>query len=221
MGIGALVPVQEGLKVDAVANVQGLHRPVDLGLLIAEIVLHAELVGLAVLGELEVQVVGLVLRVLVGEGGAALVARLNGHALEGHQPVLMLDQPIVTQQGGHVLGLGQEGLRLQDLKDGVGDLHLAGPLGLVAGDADLGARDQQLILLLAAGHVVQEVGAVLALAVEGGLVLPPGLFSLDVGLHGDFGVQLRGGIVGIAHDGGLRPGGLAPGAQAQDQQQGQ
>ena len=203
MRVGSLVPVQETLEVDDIADVQGLDGLIDLGVLAAEIELHAELIGRAVLGDLEIQVVGLIVRVLVGKSGAGLIVGFDGHALEGDELVLAGGELVGAEQRGHVLGLGQEGLGLQDLKARVRDLDLAGPLGLIAGHTDLGAGNERIELLLGAGHVVQEVRAVLRLSIEGGLVFPPGLLGLDIGLYRDQAVELGGREVRIAHHGRL------------------
>ena len=81
-----------------------------------------------------------------------------------------------------------------------GELDLAGPHGLEAGHADLGAGLQLGGVLLGAGHVVDEVRAVLIRGVDGDLVVPPGLVRLHVALDGDLVVDLGGHVVGVAHD---------------------
>ena len=116
----------------------------------------------------------------------------------------MGDQLIGTQQGGHVQRVIDLGA-LQHLVGGVDDLHLAGPLGLVAADAELGAIYQQgLVVLLGAGHIVQEVRAVIGLGVERGhadaVLLPPALSGLNVCLHGDGGIHSGRVELRVGHD---------------------
>ena len=111
----------------------------------------------------------------------------------------MGDKLVGAQQLGHVKRGGDVAALLQ-LEGGVDYLDLAGPLGLVAGHLYLGAGNQLLIILSGAGHVVEEVGAVLVLGVNGGLVLPPGLLGLYVGLDNYLGVQLGGYVLGVGHN---------------------
>ena len=129
----------------------------------------------------------------------------------------MVDQRVGAQQVGDVQRLGNVGVALDELKGAVHDLHLAGPLALVAGDADLGAGNQLGGVLLGAGQIVQEISAVGALAVDGDLVVPPGLVRLNVGLHNDLRVVGGGHIVGVAHSGVL----LGAGGEGQNHRQNQ
>ena len=62
--VRALVPVEEALHIDHVADLQRFNRLIDVGIAAAEVILHAEIVGLAIIGDLEIQVVGLVRLVL-------------------------------------------------------------------------------------------------------------------------------------------------------------
>src|SRR5699024_9442703 len=92
---------------------------------------------------------------------------------------------------------------LQDLVQlAVHDLHLAGPLGLVAADADAGALGHGVVLFLGAGHVVGEVGAVLVLQVDGGgaLLGIVALLGLDAGLNGNGLVHSGGHVLVVGHD---------------------
>ena len=117
----------------------------------------------------------------------------------------MLDELIAVQQGGdiqRVIDLGA----LQQFAGSVDDLHLAGPLGLIAADADLGALYQHgVVILLAAGHIVHEVRTVIGLGVEGGhadaVLFPPALTGLDVGLHGNGGIHSGRVELRVGHDG--------------------
>ena len=113
----------------------------------------------------------------------------------------MRDEFVLAQQLGDIHRCCGEAVAVQQLEARVDDLNLAGPLGLIAGDADLLTRDELGIVGLGAGHVVQEVGTVLVLGVDRGLVLPPALLGLDIGLDTDRIVHRGGGEVGIAHDG--------------------
>lgn len=215
MGVDALIPVEEALHVDGLAHLQVLHRRIHVGGVVAQVGLHGEGVGLAVVGGVEVQVIAVGAGAVpaVQEGGlvaAGILGGLHSQALEGDQLVLVVDEGVGAQQLGHVQRLGHEGVAaLHDLEGAVHDLDLTGPLGLIAGDLDLGAGGQLVIVLLGAGHIIDEVGAVLVLGVQGGLVLPPGLLGLDIGLDGDLLVHRGGHILLVAHDlaGGLGAGG--------------
>ena len=59
MGVYTVIPVQEALHIDLVANLQVLDCLVDVRVLVAEIGLHSESIGLAVEGYVEVKVVAL------------------------------------------------------------------------------------------------------------------------------------------------------------------
>ena len=196
MGVGTVVPIQEALDVNHIAGVQGADGLVNLSIGAGEVSFHAELGGELTLGQGHIDVVaGLV--VLEGD-------LLNGQALDGDELVLMLHQLGRAQQLGDIAGLGDKAA-FQDLKGGIHDFHLAGPLGLEAIDQDLGAGHQFGCVFLGAGHVVQEVSAVLALGVDGDLAVPPGLMGLDIGLHADGGIQLGSDILFVGHgsNGGL------------------
>ena len=113
----------------------------------------------------------------------------------------MVDQRVGAQQVGNVQRLGNVGIALDKFKGAIRDLHFAGPFALVAGDTNLGAGNQLGGVLFGAGQLVQEVSAVGALAVNGDLVVPPGLMGLDVGLDHNLGFVVGGHIVGMAHCG--------------------
>ena len=115
----------------------------------------------------------------------------------------MLDQLVAVQQVGDIQRLSDEAVALDEFKGAVHDLHLAGPLALAAGDTDLGAGNQLLSIGLRAGQLVQEVGTVGALAVDGDLVVPPGLVRLNIGLHHHFGLHFGGGVLLMGHGLGL------------------
>ena len=153
MRIRAVVPVEVTFDVDHVADLQFFDSLVHVGVIAAEIELNAEIVGLSVLGNPQIQVVGLVLGILVVES-RAIVLRFNGNALEGDQFVLMLSQFILAQEVRGVERFSRPGFTLDDLDRRVGDLDFAAPLGLVALYADLGAGNQLLGLFLGAGRGV-------------------------------------------------------------------
>ena len=206
MGVGALVPVEEALQVDGVADLQILHGLIDLGARAAEIAFHGEGVGRAVYADVEIQVVavlaGAVPLVEPGHGiPLGVGAGLHGHAGEGDLFIHVVDQLVGAQEGGGVEVRGDVAAG-DDLKSAVDDLHLAAPLGLEAADADLRAGHQLGKVCLGAVGLVDEIRAVFALAVEVGLVVPPGLLILDVGLHRHGAVQRRGDVFRVAHYGG-------------------
>ena len=65
MGISALVPVQEALHIDNVANIQSNDSGVNIGVNASQINLHTEAVGSAVVVQGDVNVItGLVVLVL-------------------------------------------------------------------------------------------------------------------------------------------------------------
>ena len=97
VGIGALVPVQEALDVHGVADVQGFDGVVDVGGVVAQVGLHAEVIGLAVDGGVEVQVVAVLAGAVpvVEEGDLVAVGiggGLDGQALEGDELVHVVDE---------------------------------------------------------------------------------------------------------------------------------
>ena len=94
MGVDALIPVEEALSVNNLANLQGLHGLVDLGGAVTEVGLHGEGVGLVAHSDIEVQVIPLGAGAVpvVEEGhvvaGVVLASGHHGEALEVHQLVL-------------------------------------------------------------------------------------------------------------------------------------
>ena len=62
MGLNSLVPVEEALHVDDVADLKVLYSAVNLGGVVAEVRLNNEGVGSSVVGSLEVQVVAVYAR---------------------------------------------------------------------------------------------------------------------------------------------------------------
>ena len=204
MGLCTVVPVQEALHIDDIAHVQVGDGGVNIGALAAQVALYGEGVGVGAVGHVEVQVIVVACSAgaipVVQESSALVIGGNHGQAGDGDLGILPVDQILGTQAAGDVLGLGNVGA-FQDLKgSALGNLHLAGPLGLVAVDADLGAGHQLGSVLFGAFHVVDEVSAVLALGVDSQLIVPPGLMGLDIGLDAHGAVQLGGHVVGMAHD---------------------
>ena len=204
MRVYALVPVQEALHVDDVSHLQLLHCLVNVGSVITQIRFHNKAVGLTIQGNVEVQIVAVLSGAIPVIKESHLVSvcicgRLHGHALEGNVLVLMVDQLILAKQICHIRHRSNI-LALKDFEGRVDDLHLAGPLSFIAGNPDLCADIQLLIIFLRACHVVQEVCAVLVLCVNGRLVLPPGLLRLHVGLDSNLGIKLCRHIFLVCHN---------------------
>ena len=200
--VDTLVPVQEALKVDDIADLQLLDCLVDIALGVTQIGLYGEVVGLAILGYVEIQVVALFAGAvpIVQEGCAVLADLLDGHAGEADQTVHLLCHRVGAKENGDILRLCDVRLCLDDLEGGIRDLNLAAPLGLVAGYLDLGAGNEKLVVLLGASHVVDKVSAIHVSRVYGDGVIPPGLLCLDIGLDDDLVVNLSCHVLVIGHD---------------------
>ena len=127
--------------------------------------------------------------------------------------VHLLSQSVVTllSQLGHIDGFFHDVGAFQDLVGGIQDLHFAGPLALVTGHADVGAGNQQSSFFLGAGYVVDVVSTLFVLGVQLDLAVPPGLGSLDVGVHVDLGVHGSSDELSVAHGNVLGLGGLISG----------
>ena len=203
MRVRSLVPVQESLQVDHVAHFQFLDCLVDIRVRSAQIRLHRELIRRAVYGDVKIQIVAFlsgavpvvqISRVAVADG-------LNGHSLEGNELVLFAGQFIRSQERCDVLGFRYV-LTVLELPDRVDDFDFAGPLRFVALDLEELALLHQLIFLLRAGKLIQEIGsAVLVLQIDGGdaLFAVICLLALDRSLDHDFAVDLGGRILLIGH----------------------
>ena len=205
MGIYALIPVQEALHVDHIADLEILYSGIYIRGIVAQIGLDGEGVGLSVIGNVEVQIVAVragavpvvqerhVVSVRILAGG------FYGHSGEGYEFILMVDQLVGAEHCGHIQRLRNEGVSaFHKFKGTVHDLHFSGPLSLVAGDADLGSGNQLGGVLFGAGQVIEEISAVLILRVNGDGILPPGLGRLYIGFHSNLGVQLGGHVLVIA-----------------------
>ena len=118
MGVHALVPVQETFNIDDIANIQGTDSGVDLVLGTGQVDLNAEVVGIAVLAQGDIDVI---------TGLAVLVLdSFNSHALEADLLILMSDQVVGAQQVGDVLSFSNVGvLALSKLEGGFRDLNFA------------------------------------------------------------------------------------------------
>lgn len=122
MRIYPFVPVQVSFHINRIAHFQVLYSLVNVGTAVTQIGLHAEGIGLSVLGYVEVQITvgvsGTGVVVIVNKstvvGLAVLFIGLYGHAFEGHKLVLMLDQFFfLAKQIGYIRGGGSKGCRLQ------------------------------------------------------------------------------------------------------------
>ena len=82
MGVSTIVPVEETFQINHIADLQGFHSLVHFSIIAAEIELNAEAYGRSVGGSFEIQVVGLLLSVLVGECRAVFLC-FNLETLEG------------------------------------------------------------------------------------------------------------------------------------------
>ena len=93
MGIDALVPVQETFHIHSLTNFQSLYSLVNIGVRTAQIRLYSEGISLAVVGNVEVQVIAFRTGAIpvVHESIAVVVGSLYGHTLESYTLVLMLD----------------------------------------------------------------------------------------------------------------------------------
>lgn len=209
MRICTVVPVQISLHINGIANLQIFHSLVDVCAAVTQIGFHAESIGLAVLGYVEVQVA-------VGVGGAGVVVVINesaviglavffiglhGHALEGYELVLVFDQFILLSKQICHIGCGC-GIAAVLNFDGCAFcyFHLAGPLALVAGHFDLCAGGQLLVVSFGTSCTVDEVCAVLILGVESCLILPPGLLCLYIGFDHNLAVESGVHVLGVGHN---------------------
>ena len=112
----------------------------------------------------------------------------------------VLDNAIVAEERRSIESCRCPGTVVEELKGGIDDLGFAGPLALDALDPDHCAGDELLGVCLGAGELIEEVSAVGIRAVDGDLVLPPGLMIHDEALNGDFAVKISSGILSVCHD---------------------
>ena len=83
MGVGALVPVEEALGVDGLTDLQILDCIIDVGGVVAEVAFHGEGVGLAIAGDVEVQVIAVRAGAVVLVQESSLVAVAIGAGFHG------------------------------------------------------------------------------------------------------------------------------------------
>ena len=204
MGVGAFVPIQVAFQIDHSTLSQTLNGLIQLGVGTGQVVLNAEAILSAVLGQSHIDI-GIPLAVLEGDAG-------YGHALEADQLVHFGFQLLSAQQSGHVLSLSYVAVSaFDDFQSGIHDLDFAGPNSLLTGNANLSAGDQLCSNFLGAVYFVCEVCALSVLQVNGNLAVtslvvePPGLVSLNVGLNADQCIGLSSHEVSVGHDlgGGL------------------
>ena len=136
MRIDAVVPVNEALDVDHVACLECADCLIYLSIGSGQVTLNAEAVFRAVLVQGDVDVVS----TLILEGNVD-----NGHAVEGSELVLIVDELIGAELVGQIDGGGNE-IALEDFKGGVYDFDFAGPFSLVAGYTNLGANGERGVL---------------------------------------------------------------------------
>ena len=206
MRVHAFIPVKEALHIDRLPDFQVLHCRIHIRRAVAEVGLDHKRIRLAVLRDVEVQIVALAAGAVpvVKErhiiSGIVLSGRLNSQALECHELVLMVDELVRSKKLCRIKRLCKERIAvLNELKGAIHDLHFAGPLCLIAVHADLRSGNQLLIVLLGAGHIVHKIRAVLILGVKRSLVLPPGLLCLYIRLDHHVGIQLCRHVLFIGH----------------------
>ena len=207
MGIHALIPVQEALHVDHIADLEILHCGINIRGVIAQIGLNGEGVGFAVIGSVEVQIIavrtGTVPVVQKSDIVSALILTGSFHSqsLEFNELILMIDQLVSAKHGGYIQRLCDEGISaFHEFKGAVHDFHFSGPFGFVSGDADFGSGNEIGCILFRAGQIIEEISAVFILCINGDGVLPPGLGCLYIGFYGNLGVKLCSHILIIAQN---------------------
>ena len=191
MGVHTVIPVKEALNVNNIALSKSANGGINVGLGAGKVNLNTEAVISAVLGKGHVYIVA---------GLAVLVAYgLNGHTGELCKHILILDKLIsVSDNGGKIGRLCNPGI-LKDLEGSVNDLNLACPLSLNTGDLKTGSNGHLVILFLGASKLVNEVCAGAVLKIEGTLVIPPGLLTLNEALDNYVSIDLGSSILCIGH----------------------
>ena len=141
MRVYALIPVKEALGVDGLADLQGLYSGIYIRGSVAEVGLYNEGIGLAVIGNVKVQIVAFrAASIPVVKESDVIAVRilscgLHSQSLKGGQLVLVVDELVLAQKLCGVKGLSDE-FTVHKFEGGVDDLYLAGPLGLIAGYLD-------------------------------------------------------------------------------------
>ena len=193
MCINTFVPVEEALNVDNVARLKLANCCINSGVGIGEVTLYAEAVLSTVLGKLNVNIVA---------GFAVFVFNgYNSHFLELNELVLVLYELLGAEKRGNVGCFSNPGKTVvYKLKRTVHDLDLACPSTLVAGDLYLGSLGELCSISLGACKLVCKVCSVGILKVNGDLVVPPGLSSLNVSLDNYLVIDLSCVILCVGHN---------------------
>ena len=111
----------------------------------------------------------------------------------------MLYEIVCAEEGSYVERVSYV-VSVFDNECSVCDFNFAGPFGLVACYLNLCALFELSVVSFGASHVVEEVCAVLILCVNGSLVFPPGLLSLNVCFDGNFCVEVSRDVFRIGHN---------------------
>lgn len=166
VGICSLIPVKETFYVNNLSCLKVAYKIIELLVTAVEIVLKAEAVLSTVLGKGNIDVIsGLV--VLECNGN-------NSHIGENNLLVLVIDELIGSELIGKVLGCCYEKISvINELESSINDLGLSCPLALEAVNSDLGSLGKLCCIFLGASKLIKENSAVLILAVNGDLVVPP------------------------------------------------
>ena len=206
MGVNTVVPVEEALSVDNVADLECLNCLVNCSILAAEVGLYCKGICVCSVAYVEVKVVSVLTRSvpLVEERNVVAVCILACYycqALEGYELVHMLDKLCLVRKYCCYVGCGCNVCicSLNECKRSVEDLNLAGVLTLVACNSDLCSGNELCSILLGASHIVCEVCAVLILEVCNYLVVPPRLSSLYVCLDYDLSVHICCNVLIVCH----------------------
>ena len=111
----------------------------------------------------------------------------------------MVNQLILSKKSRNILRLSNI-VSLFNFKGCINDLNFTGPFWFIACNFNFSSRGKFLIVFLRAGHVVQEITAILVLTVNGSLIFPPGLFCLNISLNHNLRVKLCGNILIVSHN---------------------
>ena len=193
MGVDSVVPVNESFNINNVACLVNCESIVNVGLGTGKVTLDAEVIVCAVVSNGNVDVI---------TGSAVLVLdRLDGNALEDRELILIIDKISSTKLSGEILCGSNVGISIFNEGEGsINDLYLAGPLSLVAGNLDLGTSGKLSGICFGACHFVNEVSTVLVGSVNGYLVTPPGLSSLNVSFDNNRGFDSGCYVFSVGHN---------------------
>ena len=110
----ALIPVKEALGVDGLADLQGLYSGIYIRGSVAEVGFYNEGIGLAVIGNVKVQIVAFrAASIPVVKESDVIAVRilscgLHSQSLKGGQLVLVVDELVLAQKLCGVKGLSDE-----------------------------------------------------------------------------------------------------------------